>query len=279
MKRLLGALLFASLASLWTPSVASAATLYYIDEFDRTAVPQTLLGVSFYGAFGGTWRLIDGQTFQLNNGANLSVRSLPDGVSLVSISSTTATTMYARGSDGILYYIDEFDRTAIPQSVLDVKTYTATTGIWRLIDGQTFQLNNGANLSVRSLPDGVSLVSISSTTATTMYARGSDGILYYMDEFDRVAIPQSLLDVNFYAATTNGVWQLLDGDTLAESPGYFPASVRSLPDGVALTSIASANSSTIYAYGTTAVPEPSTWAIGVVCLSGLSVLAHRRRRA
>jgi len=270
MKHLTRALLLVAAALGGLPALAPAETLYMIDTGDRVADQQSILDASFYASTpGGIWRLIDGSTFSQNNGPNQSVRSLPDGVSLVSISSSDSSEMYARGSDGVLYEINNYDRTADPSSLLDVALYpSAPGGIWRLIDGSTFSMNNGFDQSVRSLPDGVSLVSISSSDISEMYARGSDGILYQIDSYTHAADPLPYLDVSLYGSP-GGEWQLLDGSTVAGSPYYLRNPLRGLSGGVSLVSISSASSSTIYAF---AVPEPAPWALG---LAGAGAFAWR----
>ena len=78
------------------PSIAAAQVLYSIDDSDRIATPTTLLGVSVYAATdGGIWRLLNGDTYQMNSGLPENIQGLPDGASLVSIASSTSSTMYA----------------------------------------------------------------------------------------------------------------------------------------------------------------------------------------
>jgi len=160
------------IALLLVPSNATAQILYQIDDSDRIAIPTSLLGVSVYASTqGGIWRLVDGDTYQMNSGPNENVRGLPAGVSLVSIASSTASTMYAYGSDSLLYQVDDSDRIATPTSLLGISVYAATQGgIWRLVDGDTYQMNSGPNENVRGLPDGLFLSSIASSTSSTMYA-------------------------------------------------------------------------------------------------------------
>ncbi len=94
MKRLSRVLWLAALVSLWVSSVKAA--LYQIDTNDQTASTTGYLDISAYAAStGGLWGLVDGDTYVNQFGFNTPVRGLPDGVSLDSFSSSTATTIYA----------------------------------------------------------------------------------------------------------------------------------------------------------------------------------------
>ncbi|MEO6846411.1 MAG: hypothetical protein ABI254_04080 [Chthoniobacterales bacterium] len=105
--RLFGALLLATIVSLCAPSIAMADSLYEIDS-NGFAFKSSYLDVAFISSsIAGVWQLLDGHTIAKSTGYfPTTVHGLPDGVSLVSLSSSTSSDVYARGSDGFLYQID-----------------------------------------------------------------------------------------------------------------------------------------------------------------------------
>jgi len=71
--------------------------------------------------------------------------------------------------------------------------------------------------------------------------------VYLINSNDQTAYPSDYLDIKVYAASTGGVWRLVDGDTYVNQFG-FDTTIRGLLDGVSLDSIVSSTRTTLYAY-------------------------------
>ncbi|MEO6846410.1 MAG: PEP-CTERM sorting domain-containing protein [Chthoniobacterales bacterium] len=148
-------------------------------------------------------------------------------------------------------------------------------GIWQLLDGDTIAKSVGYfPTPVFGLDVGDLLTSLSSTDGNDLYARSADGFLYQIDS-SGFAFKSSYLDVSYFSSSPAGIWQLLDGDTIAKSVGYFPTTVYGLQDGDLLTSLSTSDSIKLYARGSAPIPEPGTCALAAL---GLAVLSYRIRR-